>query len=43
LALTSAATEAIDKALPLSEVTDDIRHRSRGIRPDLGAWETGGE
>ena len=43
LALTSAATEAIGRGLPLSEVRDDIRGQPRGKRPDLGAWESGGE
>ncbi len=39
LALTQAATGAIDKALSLPEVTDDIRGQRRPGRPDLGAWE----
>jgi hypothetical protein len=39
LALTPAATRAIDQAVPLPEVTDDIRRRPRPSRPDLGAWE----
>lgn len=39
LELTSVATDAIDHGLPLPEVPDDIRKRSRGQRPDLGAWE----
>ncbi|MCX8038376.1 MAG: right-handed parallel beta-helix repeat-containing protein [Candidatus Sumerlaeia bacterium] len=39
LRLTPAAVGAIDKAVPLPDVTDDIRHRPRGERPDLGAWE----
>ena len=43
LALTSAATEAIDHGLSLPEVPDDIRRQPRGRKPDLGAWEFGGE
>jgi hypothetical protein len=39
LALTSSATNAIDRALPLPEVKEDIRQRPRTGRPDLGAWE----
>jgi hypothetical protein len=39
LALTSAATGAINEGVLLPEVTDDIRGRPRGRRPDLGAWE----
>ncbi|HKS35538.1 MAG TPA: hypothetical protein VJW76_00005, partial [Verrucomicrobiae bacterium] len=39
LALTSAASGAIDKGVALPEVTDDIRGRRRVGRPDLGAWE----
>ena len=39
LALTSAATKAINGGLPL-EVREDIRQRRRTTRPDLGAWET---
>jgi parallel beta helix pectate lyase-like protein len=39
LALTSAASGAIDKGVSLPEVTDDIRGRLRVTRPDLGAWE----
>jgi hypothetical protein len=39
LALTSAATDVIDRGLSLTEVVDDIRGRSRGELPDLGAWE----
>jgi hypothetical protein len=39
LALTAAATGAIDHGLSLPEVTDDIRRRPRPGRPDLGAWE----
>lgn len=39
LALTSSATNAIDRALPLAEVKDDIRQRQRPNPPDLGAWE----
>jgi hypothetical protein len=40
LALAPAATNAIDRALPLPEVKHDIRQRPRPARPDLGAWET---
>ena len=43
LALTSGASEAIDHGLSLPEVSDDIRHRLRPGRPDLGAWEFDGE
>lgn len=43
LALSSAAAEAIHQALPLPEVSDDIRRRPRGRRPDLGAWESSRE
>ena len=43
LALTSAATEAMDHGVPLPEVRDDIRQRRRGRHPDLGAWETDSE
>ena len=39
LALTTAATRAIDQGVPLAEVTEDIRGQSRAQRPDLGAWE----
>jgi CubicO group peptidase (beta-lactamase class C family) len=39
LALTPAATGAIDQGVSLPEVTDDIRRRPRTGRPDLGAWE----
>ena len=39
LALTSAAKEAIDQALPLPEVRDDIGQRPRGGMADLGAGE----
>ena len=40
LVLTSSATNAINRALTLTEVKEDIRQRSRATRPDLGAWET---
>ena len=43
LALTSAASGAIDQGVALPEVTDDIRQRSRSGRPDLGAWEANRE
>jgi hypothetical protein len=39
LALTPAASGAIDQGMTLPEVTDDIRQRPRSGRPDLGAWE----
>jgi len=39
LALTSAATKAIDQGASLPEVNEDIRHRARTGKPDLGAWE----
>jgi hypothetical protein len=39
LALTAAATGAIEKGVSLPEVTDDIRGRRRSQHPDLGAWE----
>jgi len=39
LALTQAATEAIDKGVSLPDVTEDIRRQPRSERPDLGAWE----
>lgn len=43
LALTRAATGAIDQAVPIPEVTSDIRGRPRTGRPDIGAWEFEGE
>ena len=43
LALTPAATGAIDQGLPLPEVNADIRGRPRSNRPDLGAWEFDGK
>ena len=39
LALTQAATEAIDKGVSLPDVTEDIRRQPRSGRADLGAWE----
>ncbi len=39
LALTPAATNAIDRTLPLPEVKHDIRQHPRPARRDLGAWE----
>ena len=39
LALTAAATDAIDQGLSLPEVDRDIRQRPRSGKPDLGAWE----
>jgi parallel beta-helix repeat protein len=41
LHLTEKAVEAIDKALPLEEVTADIDGQRRGDKPDLGADELG--
>jgi hypothetical protein len=43
LALTPAATEAIDRGVSVPEVTDDIRGRARSGRPELGAWEFEGD
>jgi hypothetical protein len=43
LALTSAATGAIDKGETLTNLSDDVRHHARDNRPDLGAWEYDGE
>ncbi len=43
LALTKAATGAIDKGVSVSEVNEDIRGRHRTGRPDIGAWEFDGE
>jgi hypothetical protein len=43
LALTRAATGAIDKGASLPGVTEDIRRRVRDGRVDLGAWEFDGE
>jgi hypothetical protein len=43
LALTPAATGAIDQGVSLPEVTDDIRRRPRIGRLDLGAWEFEGD
>jgi len=39
LALTQAATEAINQAIPLPDVSEDIRCQPRPEHPDLGAWE----
>ncbi len=39
LALTQAATKAIDQGASLPDVTEDIRRRPRSEHPDLGAWE----
>ena len=39
LALTAKAVGAIDKGLPLPDVPEDIRGRSRDAKPDIGAWE----
>jgi len=43
LALTPAATGAIDQGVSLPEVTDDIGRRPRIGRLDLGAWESEGD
>ena len=37
--LTAVATEAIDKATALPEVTTDIDRKPRGAAPDVGAHE----
>ncbi len=39
LRLTAAASAAIDKAIPLPEVTTDIDRHPRGAAPDVGAHE----
>jgi hypothetical protein len=39
LRLTDQATAAIDQAIVLDEITDDIDGRRRGTRSDVGAWE----
>ena len=39
LRLTAKAVEAIDRGVPLPEVTDDIDGAPRGQRPDIGAHE----
>jgi len=39
LHLTEGATDAINKAQPLSDVTNDIDRESRGTKPDIGADE----
>jgi hypothetical protein len=39
LALSMTATNAINKAIPLTDVSEDIRGRARSTQPDLGAWE----
>lgn len=41
LALTPAATRAIDQAVLLPDVTEDIRQQLRSQPPDIGAWEFG--
>jgi len=41
LHLTRKAVEAIDRAEPLAEITEDIDGRPRGRRPDMGADELG--
>ena len=42
LRLASAVPEAVDRALPLAEVKEDIDRSPRGEKPDLGAHEFGG-
>ena len=39
LALTRAATKAIDQGVSLPDITEDIRRLPRSGCPDLGAWE----
>lgn len=39
LHLTARATEAIDKGVPLPEVTEDIDRKPRTSKPDIGAHE----
>jgi len=39
LRLTASAVDAIDKAMPLAEVKDDIDGKPRGSKPDIGAHE----
>jgi len=41
LALTRSATGAVDKAVSLPDVTEDIRRQPRTECPDIGAWELG--
>lgn len=41
LALTREAIQAINKALPIADVVEDIRRQPRDNRPDIGAWEFG--
>ena len=40
LTLTSVATGAFGRGVPLSEVTEDIRGQPRTGNPDLGAWQS---
>jgi hypothetical protein len=40
LMLTKAAKGALGRAMPMPEVTEDIRGRARSGTPDLGAWES---
>ena len=40
LTLTSVATGAFGRGVPLSEVTEDIRGQPRAVNPDLGAWQS---
>jgi hypothetical protein len=39
LTLTSAATGAFGRGVPVSEVTEDVRGQPRAGNPDLGAWQ----
>ena len=41
LMLTKSAARAIHSGIALPEVSEDIRHRPRAERPDVGAWELG--
>lgn len=43
LALTAAASRAIDKGVPAPLVPDDIKRAARKNEPDLGAWEYGSD
>ena len=39
LRLTAGATDAIDQAIPLPDVTEDLERKPRGNKPDIGAYE----
>lgn len=39
LRLTEKATDAVDKAIPLPQVGEDIDGKPRGLKPDIGAHE----